>query len=118
MSTLAAQKQTTQSVLAAYNAWDIDAILAFRAPDCRQQVLPASMGQNSLTNEEYRERMGHIMPLFRKFTVILPFHVSFLESQAKAAIGYRRHRGSRYREEDMYYACDEYSRNGYWTVCE
>jgi hypothetical protein len=70
MSTLAAQKETTQAVLDAYNAWDIDKIIAFRAPDCQQQVLPASMGRPSMNNSEYRERFNHLMPWFRKFTVM------------------------------------------------
>ncbi|KAH7087114.1 hypothetical protein FB567DRAFT_602682 [Paraphoma chrysanthemicola] len=69
MSTLAAQKATTQAVLDAYNAWDLDAILAFRAPDCQQQVLPASMGRPSMSNSEYRERLKILLPWFRKFTV-------------------------------------------------
>jgi hypothetical protein len=69
MSTLAAQKQTTQAVLDAYNAWDLEKILAFRAPNCQQQVLPASMGRPSMSNDEYRERLKQLLPLFRKFTV-------------------------------------------------
>jgi hypothetical protein len=69
MSTLAAQKQTTQAVLDAYNSWDLEKILAFRAPNCEQQILPASMGRPSMGNSEYRVRMKEILPLFRKFTV-------------------------------------------------
>jgi hypothetical protein len=69
MSTLAAQKETTQAVLDAYNAWDLEKIIAFRAPDCTQQILPASMGRPSMGNAAYRERMKELLPLFRKFTV-------------------------------------------------
>jgi hypothetical protein len=69
MSTLATQKATTQTVLDAYNAWDMEKILAFRAPDCKQQVLPASMGRPSMSNSEYRERLNQILPCFRSFTV-------------------------------------------------
>jgi ketosteroid isomerase-like protein len=71
MSALAAQKQTTQAVLDAYNSWDLEKILAFRAPNCEQQVLPASMGRPSMNNSEYRTRMKELLPLFRKFTVTL-----------------------------------------------
>jgi hypothetical protein len=71
MSTLAAQKETTRAVLDAYNTWDLEKILAFRAPECIQQILPASMGRPSQNNTEYRERLTQIMPWFRKFTVIL-----------------------------------------------
>jgi hypothetical protein len=69
MSTLAAQKATAQSVIDAYNSWDIDAIIAFRAPDCQQQVIPASMGRPSMNNDEYRDRFGKMIPCFRNFTV-------------------------------------------------
>jgi len=69
MSTLATQKATAQTVLDAYNAWDMDKILAFRTPDCQQQVLPASMGRQSMSNSEYREYLSPILPSFRKFTV-------------------------------------------------
>jgi hypothetical protein len=69
MSALATQKETIKSVLDAYNAWDVEKIIAFRAPDCQQQVLPASMGRPSMNNSEYRERFNQIMPWFRKFTV-------------------------------------------------
>jgi hypothetical protein len=69
MATLAAQKETTQAVLDAYNAWDLEKIIAFRAPDCTQQILPASMGRPSMGNAAYRERMKELLPLFRKFTV-------------------------------------------------
>jgi hypothetical protein len=71
MSTLAIQKQTTKTVIDAYNAWDLEKMLAFRAPECQQQILPASMGRPSTNNTEYRERLTQIMPWFRKFTVIL-----------------------------------------------
>lgn len=70
-STLATQKATTQTVLDAYNAWDIEKILAFRAPDCVQQVLPASMGRPALGNKEYRERLEGYMRWFRNFNVSL-----------------------------------------------
>ncbi|EDU46313.1 predicted protein [Pyrenophora tritici-repentis Pt-1C-BFP] len=60
MSTLAAQKATTQAVIDAYNAWDIEKILAVRAPDCTTRVLPASMGRPNMSNSEYRERMNQL----------------------------------------------------------
>jgi hypothetical protein len=69
MSCLSTQKSTTASVIAAYNAWNIDAILAFRAPDCIQQILPHSLNRAPQTNAEYRERFSVLMPLFENFTV-------------------------------------------------
>jgi len=55
MSTLPAQKATAAALIAGYNTWDIDAMLAPRAPECVQQVLPASLGLKPHGNAEYRK---------------------------------------------------------------
>ena len=54
MSPLAAQKTTAAALIAGYNAFDIDRMLAPRAPECVQQVLPASLGLRAHVNEAYR----------------------------------------------------------------
>jgi hypothetical protein len=69
MSDLATQKNTAKTVIGAYNAWDLEKILACRSPDCETKVLPASMGRASRNNTEYRERMSQIMPWFKDFKV-------------------------------------------------
>lgn len=51
--------KTAHSVLAAYDTWDIDAILAPRAPDCTIQVIPTRLGRPVLTNEDYREHFNN-----------------------------------------------------------
>ncbi|KAF1916292.1 hypothetical protein BDU57DRAFT_574111 [Ampelomyces quisqualis] len=84
MSTLAAQKDTTQAVLDAYNAWDLEKILAFRAPNCQQQVLPASMGRPSMSNDEYRQRLKQLLPWFRKFTITV--HAAVHDAEAHTCI--------------------------------
>jgi len=94
MSTLATQKATAQSVLDAYNAWDMEKILAFRTPDCQQQVLPASLGRKTMNNDEYREYLGTILPNFRNFTVT---HTKFCLGDLQATnvvLGYRSYRGA------------------------
>ncbi|KAL5117243.1 hypothetical protein ACEQ8H_004802 [Pleosporales sp. CAS-2024a] len=75
MSTLAAQKETTKRVLDAYKAWDLEQIMAFRAPNCRQRVIPASMGRPWTSNDEYREGLTRIMPLFRNWTITVDTEV-------------------------------------------
>jgi hypothetical protein len=69
MSILATQKATAKSVIDAYNAWDLERIMAFRSPTCTSQVLPQSLGRAVQNNDEYRERLGQIMQWFEKFTV-------------------------------------------------
>jgi ketosteroid isomerase-like protein len=69
---LAAQQDTARAVIEAYNAWDIDDILAYRAPDCKHRVLPASMNRAAKSNDEYRAYLSMIMPMYSNFTVRAP----------------------------------------------
>ena len=53
-----------------YNQWDIEAILAPRAEDCKQRVFPARLDRPWLNNTEYREFMTKdIMTAFKGFKV-------------------------------------------------
>lgn len=77
--------QTALRVIEGYNKWDIDAILAPRAENCTQQVLPYRLGRPVLNNTEYREYFSSIMPSFHNF------HLEILdivedEKNAKVAI--------------------------------
>ncbi|KAJ6192089.1 hypothetical protein J3E72DRAFT_380188 [Bipolaris maydis] len=66
---LAAQQDTARAVIAAYNAWDIDDIMAYRSPDCKHRVLPASMNRAPRSNAEYQAYLSKIMHLYSNFTV-------------------------------------------------
>ena len=68
--------ETAQTVIDAYNAWDVDAILAYRTPDCQHQVLPSSMARAAQNNGEYRTYLSTIMPKFKNFTVPLSLPVA------------------------------------------
>ncbi|OWY53195.1 hypothetical protein AALT_g11953 [Alternaria alternata] len=57
------------AVIEAYNAWNIDDIMAYRSPDCKHRVLPASMNRTAKTNAEYRAYLSEIMHLYSNFTV-------------------------------------------------
>jgi hypothetical protein len=65
------QKETARTFIDAYNAWDIDAIMGYRAPGCQHRVLPSSLGRSAKTNDEYRDYLKTIMPLFSNFTVVI-----------------------------------------------
>ncbi|EAT81494.2 hypothetical protein HBI56_205900 [Parastagonospora nodorum] len=67
MSSLAAQKATAKAVIAGFDAWELEKIMAYRHPDCQIQVIPASLGRPKMNNAEYRVRLAHIMPWFRNF---------------------------------------------------
>jgi ketosteroid isomerase-like protein len=80
---LAAQQMTAQTFVNAYNAWNIEAIMEYRTPDCQQQVLPFSMGKPAKNNTEYRSYFESIMPLFSNFTVKV--HNEFHNAEARTS---------------------------------
>ena len=59
--------ETAHSVIAGFNTWTPESVMAFRAPNCLHQVLPASLGRRPLNNEEYAAYFIPLMPAFRKF---------------------------------------------------
>jgi hypothetical protein len=77
MSSLAAQKATAKAVIAGFDAWELEKIMAYRHPDCQIQVIPASLGRPKMNNEEYRVRLARIMPWFGNFKVVLSAQDSF-----------------------------------------
>jgi hypothetical protein len=68
---LKAQKVVAKEVIDAYNAWDVDRIIAYRTSDCKQQVLPATLNRTAKSNDEYRAFFKSIEPLYKNFTVRL-----------------------------------------------
>ncbi|RYN88811.1 hypothetical protein AA0120_g6873 [Alternaria tenuissima] len=65
---LEAQKVVAKEVIDAYNVWDIERILAYRTPDCKQQILPATLNRSPKSNDEYRAYFETIEPLCINFT--------------------------------------------------
>ncbi|KAJ1556279.1 hypothetical protein HK405_003455 [Cladochytrium tenue] len=63
-------RATAVAFLDSYSAWDIEAILAIRAPDCKHKVLPASLKrpEQGQSNDEHRAYFANIQPLFKGFT--------------------------------------------------
>ncbi|MCJ1264730.1 hypothetical protein MMC22_004605 [Lobaria immixta] len=61
--------KTAHAVIAAYKAWTLPSILAFRAPHCVQQVLPATLDRPPMTNAQYADYFEPLLPLFRDFTL-------------------------------------------------
>jgi hypothetical protein len=80
ISSLSAQKQTAYTFIDAYNAWDAEAILSYRTPNCQHRILPLSMGRPAKSNDEYGEYLKKIMPLFSNFTVPMPLHKIALQN--------------------------------------
>lgn len=80
--------QTALRVIEGYNSWNIDAIMAPRAENCTQQVLPYRLNRPINNNTEYREYFKAIMPYFKAFKVEI-LDVVEDEKNAKVAISAR-----------------------------
>lgn len=70
MSTVLANiKSATHAVIDGFNAGDVDAIMAPRAPNCTFNILPKSMNRPANGNEEYRAFITRLLPVLKNFTV-------------------------------------------------
>lgn len=81
--------QTVLQAIDGYNQWDVDAILAPRAAECTQQVLPYRLGRPVRNNAEYRDYFAKaVIPYFKSFHVEI---LDIIEDQqnAKAAVSAR-----------------------------
>jgi ketosteroid isomerase-like protein len=87
-ASLAAQKATAQAFIDGFHAWDIDAILSYRTPDCLQEVRPKSITKPAKNNTEYAAYFAKIKPLFQNFTVIpsLPKHTKRQLTQQQVTV--------------------------------
>jgi ketosteroid isomerase-like protein len=66
---LANQRASAKAFFDGYKAWNIDAILAYRTPDCLHQVLPASLNRTAQTNADVTAYFKRIENTFANFTV-------------------------------------------------
>lgn len=61
--------KTAMSLIEAYQAWDLEAIMAPRAPNCTQQVFPARLNRAPRTNDEYRADFSLIHPHIKNYSM-------------------------------------------------
>ena len=59
--------KTALSLTGAYQKWDLEAVMAPRAPHCTQQVYPARLKRGPRTNDEYRSDFAAILPHFKDY---------------------------------------------------
>lgn len=65
------ERQTADRLVAAYNAMDIDTIIALRTPDCKRVFLPSSLKYSSQSNEFFKANLIAISQIFTSFKVIV-----------------------------------------------
>ena len=75
--------KTAQTFVDGYNAWDIDAIMANRAPNCTMRAYPARLNRPALGNEEYRAYFSKIMPHFTNFKIEV---IEFIEDAKRQKV--------------------------------
>jgi hypothetical protein len=62
---------TALALIAGYNKWNIEAILAPRAENCTHRVYPLRLPRPTLNITAYREYFGRILPYFKDFNVTI-----------------------------------------------
>ncbi|RYN39823.1 hypothetical protein AA0112_g3320 [Alternaria arborescens] len=97
---LEAQKVVAKEVIDAYNVWDIEKILAYRTPDCKQQILPAALNRSPKSNDEYRAYFETIEPLYINFTATV-FQETH-DPEAHTCIIHARKDGTQVRQFDEF----------------
>ena len=60
---------TALSVIAGYNAWNMDAIMAPRSENCTHRVYPDRLGRPTLNRTAYITYFSSLLPFFDNFTV-------------------------------------------------
>lgn len=73
---------TLQRVIDGYHQCDVDAIMSVRSLNCSHQFLPHSMNARTLTNAEYAQYIGRLIPLFKDFQ--LQVHSQMVDPEARS----------------------------------
>ncbi|KAL9009031.1 MAG: hypothetical protein Q9173_005907 [Seirophora scorigena] len=81
MASRSSLDQTAQTLLSAYNSWDIEAIMDVRAADCMNFIHPASLGVQPMNNEQYAAFFTPNMPMFKDFH--LTVHDTIIDEAAR-----------------------------------
>ena len=66
---VSAQRKTAESLVAAFNNMDVEAILSHRHPQCKRIFLPASMGLKPQDNAAYYTSLKKLRAIFHNFSL-------------------------------------------------
>ncbi|KAF2632522.1 hypothetical protein BU25DRAFT_382017 [Macroventuria anomochaeta] len=61
------ERETADKLVAAYNAMDVDTIIALRTPDCKRVFLPSSLKYLPQSNEFFKQNLLAISAIFTSF---------------------------------------------------
>lgn len=76
--------QTAQALVTTYNTWSLENIMDVRASNCINYILPNSLGQKSMDNEEYKAFFAPKMAPFRNFN--LSVHDTVVDEAARKVV--------------------------------
>ncbi|KAL8997205.1 MAG: hypothetical protein Q9169_003471 [Polycauliona sp. 2 TL-2023] len=76
--------QAAKALVTAYNSWNLENIMDVRASDCMNYVLPSSLGQKPMDNEQYKAFFAPRMPPFRNFNLIV--HDTVVDEAARKVV--------------------------------
>jgi|SRR5690242_9046966 len=66
------ERQTADKLVAAYNALDIDTIIALRTPDCERAFLPStSLKYPPQSNTSFRQNLTGLAAVFTSFSIVV-----------------------------------------------
>lgn len=65
------ERQTANKLVAAYNAMDVDTIIALRTPDCKRVFLPSSLKYSPQSNQLFKANLAAMSTIFTSFKVIV-----------------------------------------------
>ncbi|KAJ4992655.1 hypothetical protein SVAN01_01701 [Stagonosporopsis vannaccii] len=66
------ERQTADKLVAAYNAMDVDTIIALRTPDCERAFLPStSLKYPPQSNTFFRQNLNGIAAVFTSFKIVV-----------------------------------------------
>lgn len=66
--TVSQKRKTAETVVAAFNNMDVDAIISHRSPDCLRHFIPKSLGFSPQSNAVYGNSLHQLAGIFHNFS--------------------------------------------------
>ena len=80
------ERQTADKLVAAYNAMDVDTLIALRTPECQRVFLPASLKYPPQSNAFFKQNLTAISQIFTSFKIVVDDVIEGFASDGYARI--------------------------------
>ncbi|KAF3035622.1 hypothetical protein E8E11_004512 [Didymella keratinophila] len=80
------ERGTADKLVAAYNAMDVDTIIALRTPDCQRVFLPSSLKYPPQSNAFFKQNLTAISQIFTSFKIVVDDAIEGFASDGYARI--------------------------------